>query len=102
MSAKPQSLDAVPVNNTRPLVEPDGTGGHVQYVRQDTTPTTIYTAAETVIIDLLRDLLAVNSELRDEARAGRLALADLVNAGSFDQVDYLDLSISTRDSAEEA
>ncbi len=102
MAVNLQSTDAARGTNTTPLVELDGSGGHVPYVRLDPTPTQTYTAADAAIFALLTESLEVLKDIRDEVRASRLALADWINSGATDQLDYLELAQSVRDSAEEA
>lgn len=93
-----KSLDAARPAGSTPIVEPDGAGGHVPYVRLDTTPTTDYSAAETVMIALLRGLLLTQQSLLDEARAARLAIEDLLNQGSAGpQTDYLEMAFAIRE-----
>ncbi len=101
MSVSLQSTDAGKALNTVPLVEPDGAGGHVPYTRLDTTPTQTYPPAQKAILDVLVENLEVLKDLLLEARATRIAVSDLVNNGTVDQTDYLELAQQARDSAEE-
>src|SRR4051812_12499354 len=100
MSVDLASADAIRVNNTTPLVEPDGAGGHVPYVRLDTTPGNDYPAAEAAILDVLRETLEVLKTIRDESRAARLGIEELLNAGNQTQHNLLEMALAASDKDE--
>jgi hypothetical protein len=80
------------INNTVPIVETDGAGGHVPYVRPDVTPAMTFATADLLKLDYLERILQMLTEIRDEARASRLAIQEIGNNGLAVHEDMLELA----------
>lgn len=65
------------------------------------TPDAAAATATSAALDVLREIAETAADVRDEVRATRLGVQELLNEGGDVQVDLLELSLSLRDQADE-